>query len=171
MISSVYAARYPKNVNRLVLIAPAGINVQLTATSRIGLLPIIGDLLMITMGKRLILQSLISGIDRNELIDNYQGLLIEQMKYRGYLRAFHSTLRRCVYQDIFEELELIKKHKLPVMLITGKEDHSIPATVATRLIQLIPKIKHWEIEEAGYLPHFEKPDYVNLLIRNFLLEN
>jgi pimeloyl-ACP methyl ester carboxylesterase len=58
---------------------------------------------------------------------------------------------------------------IPVMLITGSEDPSIPPPVQKKLSQLIPQIEMREIIGVGHFPHFEKPVEVGLLCLSFWL--
>ena len=169
MISTIYAARYPNDIERITLIAPTGIDVSLPAISRIGMIPMLGDCIMMLIGRRIILRSLLKGLHRKELIDDYLSLVSEQMEYHGYFQAFLSTLRRCAYKDASSEYESVGNHKLPVMIISGSEDRSIPATVSKRIRELIPNLKCHEIPGTGHLTHFEQPEEVNSLIIDFVL--
>lgn len=168
MISVSYAARYPGEVDQLVLIAPAGIEVSLPTISKIGMLPVLGDIIMSVLGRRIVLRSVINGLYRKDLEGVFLSLVSDQMRYRGYLRAFLSTMRSCGKKDVSETYRKAGSDNLPVLLISGTEDPSIPSSVHTRLRELIPNLKHHEIEKSGHFPHYERREEVAARIIEFL---
>lgn len=168
MIAAAYTARFPKEVGRVVLIAPAGIDVSLPAISRFGMAPVLGDMLMSLVGRRLVLKSLARGLHRQERESDYVGLISEQMQYRGYLRAFLSTLRNCVCRDSSKDFQAIGVLDIPVSMISGSEDQTIPLSARDKIAQLIPNIVCREIEDAGHVPQIERPEALNSLLAEFV---
>ena len=96
----------------------------------------------------------------------FMKLVVDQMNYPGYLQAFLSTLRHCAYLVVRDLYEMSAKD-IPVMLIRGSEDASIPRAVQTELFKRIPQIKVREIIGAGHFPHHEKPIDVGSLLSEF----
>lgn len=167
MISGSFAAEFPGEVDRLVLIAPAGIEVSLPAISRLGMIPILGDIIMSVLGRRIVLRSVSNGLYKNDLKGAFLSLVTDQMQYRGYLRAFLSTLRSCGYKDTSEVYRNAGMDDLPVLMISGSEDPSIPSSVKVKLRELIPNLEHHEIKNTGHFPHFERPGEVISRILEF----
>ena len=168
MISVVYAARHPKLINRLVLIAPAGIEVSLPAISRVAIIPLLGEILMSLMGRPMLLRSLAKGLHIKDLEGDYRSLVSEQMQYRGYLRSFLSTLRHCAFKDASEDYRTVGNSRLPVLMISGSEDHSIPLSARKRIGELIPSLEYKVLPDTGHIPHFERPEEVCQLLLNFI---
>lgn len=168
MISGSYAAEFPGEVDRLVLIAPAGIEVSLPPISRLGMIPILGDIIMSVLGRRIVLRSVSKGLSKKDLEEVFLSLVTDQMQYRGYLRAFLSTLRSCGYMDASEVYRNAGADYLPVLMISGSEDPSIPSSVRVRMRELIPNLEHYEIKDTGHFPHFEQPEEVISRLLEFL---
>jgi pimeloyl-ACP methyl ester carboxylesterase len=168
MLAAAYAAEQPGAVKRLILIAPAGLDVTLPAAARIGMLPFFGEFLISLAGRRIVINSLTSGLSRREFIQEYIHLICDQMQYRGYLRAFLSTLRYCAYRDSSSEYRAVGELGIPVQLITGMEDRSIPQSVSEKIIDLIPNLDVRRIEGAGHIPMLETPDTLRALLLEFI---
>jgi pimeloyl-ACP methyl ester carboxylesterase len=168
MISVVYAARYPKIIDRLILIAPAGIKVSPPVISRVVMIPILGEILMSFAGRSMILRSLRKGLYMNDLKDDYLSLVSEQMKYKGYLWSFLSTLRCCAFEDASENYRIIGNIGLPVLMISGSEDPFITPAVRHRIGEFIPSLEFKEVLGTGHAPHFERPEEVSRLLIDFM---
>jgi pimeloyl-ACP methyl ester carboxylesterase len=56
----------------------------------------------------------------------------------------------------------------PVMLIWGQEDNTIPYKNYTTLLEAIPRVRFHSIEQAGHVPHYERPAVVNPFLIDFL---
>jgi pimeloyl-ACP methyl ester carboxylesterase len=57
---------------------------------------------------------------------------------------------------------------LPVLLIWGRHDHTIPVSAIDMLREAIPQAEFHVIEEAGHIPHYERPEIVNPILIDFL---
>ncbi len=57
---------------------------------------------------------------------------------------------------------------LPVALIWGREDKTVPYALSERVRKAIPQAQFHTIERAGHLPHMERADVVNPLLLEFL---
>jgi pimeloyl-ACP methyl ester carboxylesterase len=168
MIAASYVTQFPNSVQGIVYIAPAGIQVSLPLAGRLAILPLLGEIIMAIAGRRVVLHSIANGVIDVEKRNALMKLASVQMNYRGYLRAFLSTLRYCAYLDVSDRYEMSGK-SIPVMLITGSEDPSIPPTVQEKLFQLIPQIEMREISGVGHFPHYERPVEVGSSISRFLV--
>jgi pimeloyl-ACP methyl ester carboxylesterase len=168
IISAAYAAKNPDHVDRLVLIAPAGIQVSLPSKSRIGMVPILGEILMSGLGRRLIIGSLVNGLYNKQLEKELLALISIQMQFRGYMRAFLSTLRTCGQFDASEIYRQVGANQVPVLMISGSHDPSIPGPVLPMIKKLIPNLEHYNVQEAGHFPHFEQPEEVSSRVLAFL---
>lgn len=58
---------------------------------------------------------------------------------------------------------------IPTLIISGKEDKSIPSQQSTFMHEQIPRSILNLIEQAGHLPNLEKPEEFNRLIKDFAL--
>ena len=168
IITASWVAENPAWTGRLILIAPAGVEVSLPLISRVGMVPILGDIIMAAFGRRIVLQSLMRGLYRDDIEKEFLSLVADQMQYRGYLRAFISTLRSCVYKDFSVIYRKAGVGNTPVLMILGSHDPSIPLSLQVRMRELIPVVEHFEVKNSGHFPHLEQPEDVSTRIAEFL---
>src|ERR1043165_1754058 len=92
-----------------------------------------------------------------------------QMQYKGFRHALIST-RKNFYGDIitsnYKKLGGLQKK---VLLIWGKEDNTVPFHFSDSLRKAVP-VDFLPVDDAGHLPHLEKPGLVNQKIILFLKE-
>jgi len=91
-----------------------------------------------------------------------------QMQYRGFKRALLSTMRGDVLMDSLPIYRRIGQSGIPVLLLWGREDRTIPFAYSHYVVDAIPQVQFHPIEEAGHIPHYERPEVVNPLLIEFL---
>ena len=67
--------------------------------------------------------------------------------------------------------ESLSKINIPTLVICGSEDKLSPPSVMKPMAEKIPNSKFVLIEEAGHMTPIEKPNEINVAIKNFLSEN
>jgi len=91
-----------------------------------------------------------------------------QLQYKGFHRAILSTIRNMEDISGIDEYAQLNGKGIPVLLVWGKEDKSIPRDQIDRILAVLQDIELHEIDFAAHLPHYERPDIVNPFIENFL---
>jgi len=133
--------------------------------------PIVGEYLMAAVLAPFVLPGSQAGdFYRPEQFPGWETRYREQMQYKGFKRALLSTIRNTVKTDALPWYEAIGKAQLPVLLIWGEADKSVPASEIEILRKAIPGIEFHPIKEAGHLPHYEQPQVVNPLLLRFFKE-
>ncbi|WCT10765.1 alpha/beta fold hydrolase [Mucilaginibacter jinjuensis] len=89
-----------------------------------------------------------------------------QMEYKNFRWALASTEYNYHYNAPESNACLNTKHK-PVLLIWGKEDHTVPFKYSDS-IRSVLKTDFFPVPDAGHLPSIEKADTVNAKILAFL---
>lgn len=89
-----------------------------------------------------------------------------QMQYRGFRNALVSTQYNYGYNGRQSNTELNSVHK-PVLLIWGKEDHTVPFTYSDS-VRSVLKVDFFPVDDSGHLPYIEQADKVNAKITSFL---
>jgi pimeloyl-ACP methyl ester carboxylesterase len=90
-----------------------------------------------------------------------------QMEFKGFRHALASTLLNYPGDTIiFNYRKLDSMHK-DVLLIWGKEDKTVTFNFSDSLRKIL-KVDFLAVEDAGHLPHLEKPMLVNQKIVSFL---
>ena len=168
MIAVGYTVEYSNRIEKLILIAPAGIGISRPINARFVMIPLLGEMFLGLFGRQIIVRSISRGLHSSDLIDEFRAFVTEQMQYQGYLRAFLSTLRYCAFEDATEDYRTIGNLGLPVLMISGSEDSIITPTARRRICELIPHLQYNEVLSAGHMPHFERPTEVSRILINFI---
>jgi 3-oxoadipate enol-lactonase len=58
--------------------------------------------------------------------------------------------------------------KGPALIVSGKEDHTLPSFHSQRMAQQLPNARHIEVSGAAHLVPLEAPHEANPLILDFL---
>jgi len=91
-----------------------------------------------------------------------------QMQYKGFRNAIVSTEYNYNYKGRESNTCLNSAHK-KVLLIWGKEDHTVPFTYSDS-VRSVLKCEFFPVDDSGHLPHIEQAEKVNKKIGEFLGE-
>lgn len=166
-VTTYFANRNPEKISRLILIDPMVVS---PPAEDIALLakPFIGKYL----ANVYLLPQLASGqaddfMDKSRFRD-WESRFREQMQYRGFRRAILSTLLEFPNADILDEYARLGESGIPVHLFWGREDRTVPLILSEKVLERIPQARLTVIENAGHLPHYERPGNFNPLLLNQL---
>lgn len=53
---------------------------------------------------------------------------------------------------------------IPVNVFWGREDQTVPLEFSHKLLELVPQAQLTIIDQAGHLPHLERPDILNPIL-------
>ena len=95
----------------------------------------------------------------------------DQLQYKGFRSAILSTIRNMVTISGIDEYRSLQYIDLPMLLIWGKNDQSIPLMDMQQIMALLPDVEFHPIADAAHLPHYEQSDIVNPIISDFLAAN
>ncbi|NOT06826.1 MAG: alpha/beta hydrolase [Gemmatimonadales bacterium] len=91
-----------------------------------------------------------------------------QMRYRGFGRALLSSAMTASRLDFDALYAGAAKTGVPVMLIWGKEDRTVPFELSLVVRRNIPGLEFLAVDSAGHLPHIEQAQLVNARLAAFL---
>jgi 3-oxoadipate enol-lactonase len=77
---------------------------------------------------------------------------------------------RSVLVDRDSGLDAFADVRVPVLVVSGKEDHTVPSIHSQRIAEHLPGARHVEVAGAAHLVPLEKPEEANSLIANFLTQ-
>lgn len=82
-------------------------------------------------------------------------------------RRFIATVRSVlVHRD--SVLGALPEVNVPAVVVSGKEDHTLPAAHSRRMAQALPNVRRIEVSRAAHLVPLEAPQEANRLILDFL---
>jgi len=159
-IATLYAAKNPTCVTRLVLMAPAGLhhfpNGVLKLVTRMGVL---GEYLMLMLYPR----QLRLGIEA-EGDQEIGALQRQELKRQGFVAAVLASLRGLLSEPLDEDHFIVHRYGIPVLAIWGDRDAVIPGSARQTLSEWNPNAVNTVIKDAGHgLPYTHSRDVLNVI--------
>ncbi len=163
------AAAEPRRVSALVLVASAQPATRIPLTVGALRTPILGEIEMelfiqplMELGLR---HRLYAHAERvtEEVVEDYWRPVTVRGTRRAALAAIRSSSRG--YED------LLKRIRVPTLIVWGKEDRLLPPSEGLRLASEIPNARLVVLPDAGHLPQEEVPAEFSRAVAGFLDEN
>lgn len=170
-IAAGFAAAAPERVQRLVLIAAAGIDLEEGPFDRLcRRAPLIGDALQVVMSD----QRQAAGADAIRAFGGeaapIAAALDRQIGRRGYAEAVLSSRRATLAPGSEATYRAVAATGLPVVAIWGEADETVPITSLGKLAQWIRAARQETVPGAGHALLASHPDAVFDRLRPLLLE-
>ena len=158
-IVTAFAAGEPQRVDRLILLAPAGLGHDLGRFGRVAAgVRGLGDWAMIGFGGWLMRRDLRGMLDRPTCVPGFYARQIEETRVKGFLPAVLSSQRHMLSEDLEAEHRTVAGLGIPVLAIWGGEDGVILPVAQGRLAQANRAARQEVVEGAGHgLPHTHAP--------------
>ncbi|HOV32589.1 MAG TPA: alpha/beta hydrolase [Candidatus Hydrogenedens sp.] len=164
-----FTVRYPEKVNKIVLIAPAGL-LNRTLSMRVMGIPLLGKMIYkLYVEKNLIDNILKTWEVSDEDRDRLRQIHEEQIKIPGYREAILSTIKYGPLYDLENVYIKLGKQKREGCLIWGKKDNVVPFSLIEKLMTLVPWLKLYTIEDGTHAVNYQKADIVNTILCSFLV--
>jgi pimeloyl-ACP methyl ester carboxylesterase len=159
-----FAARHPERVRKLVLIAP------LTRPQDISVMawPGVGDYLFRSWFLPSLASSQTEDFPHPERFADWPARFAPQMQYDGFGRAILSTIRNVVPQSSLPDFEAVGKSGLPVQLVWGERDMTVPYADHADVQRAIPQAQLVSLPGVGHLSVVEAPAAVHPRLIEFL---
>lgn len=162
-IAIEFTIRNRKNVDKLILISPAG---SLPKTFK-GTKELRKYLRIVNAKSSKDVSRILSSIDNSMVSRSYADAVYKRLSLPGAKQAFISALKGSATASRYNSK--LSKIDTDMLLIWGREDTMIPL----RFIR--PFIKHGKsriviLEKCGHRPHVERPKLFNRIVKDFLVE-
>ena len=167
-IAAYFTAHHPEKVRKLVLLAPL-MDEYTGIKTNIVTFPVIGDYFKIALFDKIFLKSCANVFSSTEKLNGFKEKYKLQMQFKGWKRAKLSNIRSMALEEIINSYKMVGKQERSVLLIWGKDDRLIPEVSTNRMRSVIPGIEYHEIDRAGHVAHYERPEKMNPLLLDFLL--
>lgn len=167
VVAAGFAVDHPEQVGKVVLIDP------FTRSNAIKpfLVPGLGDYLFYAIFLPMLPQMQMADFfDRARMPEGWQERYRQQMRYRGFGRSLLSTVRHVLRDDALPLYAELGKQKLPILLIWGEEDKTVPFADSRAVREALSAAEFAPISKAGHLPPIERPADVLPLLIEFLRE-
>lgn len=169
-IVAAFTLRFPGRVEKLVLIDPIGARpLPFAPALKVAALPFVGEALLNLVKSDHSSGKIFSRLFGREAVGEFRSRYIVQMKFKGFRRALLSSVRNGVLDSCQGNYERIGKMDKSVLLFWGQRDPTVPFHHSDGLRQAIPSVEFHVIQNCGHLPHYEKPEEVNPILLNFLM--
>jgi pimeloyl-ACP methyl ester carboxylesterase len=162
-----FAAEHPERVRSLVLVAP------LTRAHDIGASawPGVGEWLNRTLFLPSLAASQLDDFAHPERVAGWPERFQPQMRYDGFGRAILSTRRHLSTASSVPDFEKVGKAGLPVLLVWGERDTTVPYAQHVEVQRAIPQARLLALPGAGHLPVVEAPAAVHPQIADFMSQH
>lgn len=164
VVAAEFVNQHPERVKRVALVAP------FNTAKEVGPLawPVVGDWLAKVM--------LAPGMPGRQKLNFFKpenfplaaDQFREQMQYKGFGRAIHSSLKTIITADHVERYQQLAAKKKHTLLIWGEEDQVVPFAESSRVRQALVNVEFIPVAEAGHAPQSEQPGVVNAAFLNWL---
>ena len=172
LIAGLTALEYPHRVEKLALVASAGLGCRLSWPLRLISVPVLGELIykphMISktaVVKRIffrppaILDDILPEMLRVRCLPHAPQVMLQSVRSGVNLlglRRKHNILHR------------LRDLPIPLLAIWGEDDQVIPPVKAEEVRRALPDSTVHVLPECGHWPHMEKPDEFNRILADFL---
>jgi 4,5:9,10-diseco-3-hydroxy-5,9,17-trioxoandrosta-1(10),2-diene-4-oate hydrolase len=173
-ISLTIAAQAPERVEKIVLVDPVGFGRGVSPVMRLMSLPLLGNVLTAPSRKGVIRQMQLCLYDPSQASDDFIDRTALISAISGNQRSFLSLLRiTCNMVGVKEGLiaefsEYLKKVKLPILVIWGRQDRILPLADGEAAVQKMANGTLHIMDQAGHLPQIDKPEEFNATVLGFL---
>ena len=160
-ISAEYAAKHPKNVEKLVLVSPSGMMKQSTPALDVYIMAALYPNEQNAKNAFEMMEG--SGESPNqEIIDGF----VKRMKLPNAKLAFMSTILGLKNAKVITE----KLHSItvPTMIVWGSDDPVIPIIHADEFVESIKNCTFFEMDGIGHTPYVQDPSSFASKVLEFL---
>ena len=161
-----FAARYPNQVTKLVLISPDGYASPGIEYGKKIEVPAIADLYRYFFSRMFLVMNLKPAYaNPNTLNDALVNRYYDLMLAPGVRGAILARMQQTVLQDPVPSLASIQ---VPTLLIWGEKDAFIPISNSNDYLKVMPNAKRVSLPNIGHLPQEEQPSIGLAALKDFL---
>ena len=166
----LFCIQHRSRVDKLVLVGAAGMPGEFPLTAKFLVFSGVGKFLMRLRTNAFRKKNLGDyWIHRREILtDEYCETATRFHKVEGTGQAMHSILRKKIFYTLGEEIPKLAAMDVPILLVWGAEDKSVPLETGRKLHNLLSTSRLEVFERAGHVPNYEEADRFNRLAVEFL---
>ncbi len=172
LMCALAAAERPELVTRLVLVSSAGFGRNVSWPLRMLTLPLVDHFVETPT-----LEQVRGALARQvydpdtitpELVDAVYDVWSQPGNRRAFLRSLRSNITLLGVRRWRRHLRSASKLALPVLIVWGRNDKTIPVRYAYRAVKRVAGARLHVFERCGHMPPFEQAAEFNRLVADFL---
>ncbi len=169
-ISVAFAAAHPDKVDKLILVAPAGLSDATSGLDRFARdVPLLGDWITLVFGSALRKWRYARSTETDPKRVAFAQKQLAESDYRGFLPAVLSSARHMLRKDQRPLHRSLENARVPTLAIWGEEDSVIPISALGEMTKANRSVTHHTVPGADHGLPYTHPDAVAKEVRAFLL--
>lgn len=166
-VTASYVAAHPARVRSLTLVDPVARVSPMPPTAEI---PLVGTLLWQALDEPTLAAGQLGDFVHPERFPDWDDRYVPQTRFKGFGRALLATRRAMLHVDYDSLYVRVARTGIPVLLVWGMEDRTVPIGLSTRVRLAIPRLRMLAVDSAGHLPTVERASVVNPALLQFLAD-
>ncbi len=166
----LFCVQYRERVNKLLLVAPAGLPNPLPLTVKFFKLPGIGEFFLGLNSNALRRKNLKDfWIHNAELLtESYFENVTRFHKIDKTTEVLLTILRKQFFYKLSDEINCLAQMEVPILLVWGREDKAVPLRCGQEMHRILKGSRLEIVDNAGHVPNFEGAEKFNQLAVDFL---
>jgi pimeloyl-ACP methyl ester carboxylesterase len=164
----LFCTQHPDRVDKLILVASAGMPNALNIMAYISCIPGLGKLLFRLKGSRRGILKASFIYDESKLTDEYLEAVTRFQKVRGTTEVLLKVLCKKFWGTLSKEIHTLGNMGFPILIVWGRQDPSIPVKLAHDIHHILKGSRLEVIDRAGHCPNDEQPEVFNPIAIDFL---
>lgn len=173
-ITTEFCADYPGRAEKLVLLAPAGMDTfKPPFYMTLCRIPGLGTLIFNMIGSSTLLKKCASELKYSlDEKDYFMRSFAACSKYKGFVKCTLSSLRNTILKTkrATEKYKETAKQNIPVLVIWGTDDRTMPYYQAERMKEVLPDVQLHTFEDSGHIFLFDEGGRTMNIVLPFLAE-
>lgn len=175
-ITTAFCRLFPGKVNKLVLLAPAGMDTfkppfYMYLTSA----PVLGDILFSIIGGKTLLKKCASELiySGEDVEEYYMNSFAYTIQYKGFHQCTLSSLRNTILntKETVKGYFSVAEQKVPMLVIWGTADKTMPYYQIDRMKEVCPHAKFETFKDSGHIFLFDEGERTMNIVMPFMKEN
>lgn len=169
-ISVAFAASHPERVEKLILVAPAGMSDNVVGLEKfVRNTPVIGDWIVRVLGGLMRKKRHTDGTSADPKRAEFAAKQLAESDYRGFLPAVLSSSRHMLKQHQADKHQTLETERVPTIAIWGEDDTVIPLSALGEMTKANRAVVHETVANADHGLPYTHPQDVAKAVKTFLL--
>ena len=164
-VTATFVGKHPERVRSLMLVDPVA---GTAGSMKYFAWPVVGRYLWQMLAVPTMADGQTTDFVDPSRFPNWVEKYREQMRYRGFGRALLSHRVAMTGRSMDTVYQRVASTSIPVLLLWGKEDKTVPFTMSDGVRKAIPSAEFHAIDGVGHLPIVEKARVADSVMLAFL---